>query len=368
MAKAYKVGIIGRTGRGNYGHGLDRVWQDVPNVEVAAVADENDQGRTEAVNRCAAKTGYADYRQMLDRERPDIVAICERWIDRHHQLAMACAEHGCHMYMEKPFTRTLEEADDVVAACEMRHLKLAIAHNNRYTPQLTTIKRLIRAGEIGDVLELRIRGKEDRRGGGEDLWVLGTHMLDLMRAVNGDVENCYARVTQKGHPVTAADVYDGNEGIGPLAGDGIDAMYQFKNGATGFFASHRNMAGNPSRFGLRIHGSKGLIALDSGYLKPGHILKDSSWSNGTTDVAWQPISSLGIGQPEPLEHGPHGSNMAAALDLIDAIENDRQPLSSMYDARSAVELIAAVFESHGQSGPVSLPLKNRKNPLTMLDE
>jgi len=367
MAKAYKVGIIGRTGGGNYGHGLDRVWQDVPNVEVAAVADENDKGRTEAVNRCAAKTGYADYREMLDRERPDIVAICERWIDRHHELAMACAEHGCHMYMEKPFTRTLEEADAVVAACEMRHLKLAIAHNNRYTPQLAMIKRLIRTGEIGDVLELRIRGKEDRRGGGEDLWVLGTHMLDLMRAVNGDVESCYARVTDKGHSVTAADVYDGNEGIGPLAGDGIDAMYRFANGANGYFASHRDMAGRPSRFGLRIHGSKGLIALDSGYLKPGYILKDSSWSNGTTDVDWQPISSLGIGQSEPLEHGPHGSNMAAALDLIDAIENDRQPVSSMYDARAAVELIAAVFESHRRGGPVSLPLENRENPLTMLN-
>lgn len=366
MAKTYRVGIIGRTGKGNYGHGLDRVWQDVPNVEVVAVADENEAGRTEAIKRCGANTGYADYRQMLEQEQLDIVAICERWIDRHHELALACAEHGCHMYMEKPFTRTLAEADEVVAACEMRHLKLAIAHNNRYTPQLAVIKRLIRDGEIGDVLELRARGKEDHRGGGEDLWVLGTHMLDLMRAVNGDVESCYATVTQKGKPVTSADVSEGNEGIGPLAGDGVDAMYHFANGTTGFFASHRGKAGSPSRFGLTIYGSKGVIALDSGYLKPAYILKDSSWSRGTTDSHWQPISSQGIDRPETQSHGPHGSNMAVALDLIAAIEADRQPKSSMYDARAAVEMIAAVFESHRTGGPVSLPLATRRNPLTLL--
>ncbi len=54
------------------------------------------------------------------------------------------------------------------------------------------------------------------------------------------------------------------------------------------------------------------------------------------------------------------------LDLIDAIEKDRQPVSSVYDARAATEMIVSVFESHRQGGPVSVPLENRKNPLTLL--
>jgi hypothetical protein len=173
------------------------------------------------------KTGYADYREMLDKEKLDIVAVCPRWIDQHHAMLMAAAEHGCHVYMEKPFCPTLEQADEVVQALDMRHLKLGIAHIAHYTPQLAHVKKLIADGEIGDVLEIRARGKEDRRGGGEDLWVLGSHMLDLMRAVAGNnVAWCFARVTLGGKPITKKDVVEGAEGLGPLAGDGVDAIYR----------------------------------------------------------------------------------------------------------------------------------------------
>ena len=55
-----------------------------------------------------------------------------------------------------------------------------------------------------------------------------------------------------------------------------------------------------------------------------------------------------------------------AQDLIEAIEKDRQPLGSMYDGRAALEMILAVYESHRIKGPVEIPLKNRKHPLSML--
>lgn len=368
MAKTYRVGVIGRAGKGNYGHGLDRVWAGIPQCEVIAVADDNDSGRAAVAKRTGAKRAYADYRQMLENENLDIVSICQRWIDKHHEMALACAEHGCHMYSEKPFVRTLQEADDVVRACEMRHLKFAIAHGNRYTPQLTIARKLIADGEIGQVLEVRARGKEDRRGGGEDLWVLGTHMLDLMRALVGDVESCFAKATVGGRPVRQADVYDGKEGIGPLAADGVEAMYRFQNGVTGFFSSHRALAGNPSRFGLKVFGSKGVIEFQSGYLKTAYILKDPSWSPGRSGKNWLPISSAGVDKPEPRNvESSHGANAEAVHDLIEAIENDRQPKSSVYEARAATEMIVAVFESHRVGGPVTFPLKNRKNPLTMLE-
>lgn len=365
--KKYRVAIIGRTGNGNYGHGLDTVWKDTPNVEVVAVADDHEAGRAAALKRTGAKSAYADYRAMLDKEQPDIVAICQRFIDKHHEMALACAEHGCHMYMEKPFCRTLEEADEIIQACEKRHLKLAVAHGNRYTPQLAIARKLIADGEIGDVLELRARGKEDsRRGGGEDLWVLGSHMLDLMRALQGDVASCFATVTHKGRPVVRKNVFDGNEGIGPLAGDGLDAVYTFKDGTTGYFASHRAMGGSPSRFGLKVFGSKGVIEFQSGFAKTAYLLRDPSWSPGRSSAKWLPISSAGVGKPENKKPDPHGANSAAVNDLITSIEKDRQPISSMYDARAATELIVAIFESHRLGGPVTLPLENRKNPLTML--
>lgn len=369
MAKTYRVAIIGSTGRGNYGHGLDTVWKQTPQAEVVAVADDNEQGLSAAVKKTGAAKGYADYQKMLQQEKPDIVAVAPRWIDRHHEMVLACADAGAHVYMEKPFCRTMQEADDIVKAVETKHLKLVIAHQSRYSPVLKAIQKMIEEGQLGRVLEIRARGKEDRRGGAEDLWVLGTHVLDLMRALAGsDARACYARMTAKGEPVTKADVYPGNEGLGPLAGDGLSATYVFDNGLNGYFASYRNQAGNPRRFGLQIFGSKGIAELFSGYGVPGYFLPDSSWSPGRSGAKWVPITSNGPGKPESLKGSSlHHGNVAAVKDLIASIEEDRLPLGNVYNAAGATEMIHAVFESHRQGQPVELPLKNRQHPLTMLD-
>ena len=210
MAKTYRVGIIGRTGKGNYGHGVDVAFTKLENVEVVAVADEDNAGRAAAMKRTDASRAYADFHKMLKTEELDIVAICPRWIDQHHEMLLAAAEAGCHIYMEKPFCRNLAECDDVVNQLQMRHLKLGIAHISQYSPVLDAVQKVIRAGEIGEVLELRGRGKEDRRGGGEDLWVLGSHIFGLMLSLaGGKPESCSATVLSDGHPVTKEDVVDG---------------------------------------------------------------------------------------------------------------------------------------------------------------
>src|SRR5688572_23728668 len=76
----YKVAVIGHTGRGNYGHGIDTVWSHFRDrCDLVAVADADEQGRAEAVKRLSdadAKVSpkpYADYRQMLDEVQPQIV-------------------------------------------------------------------------------------------------------------------------------------------------------------------------------------------------------------------------------------------------------------------------------------------------------
>ncbi len=144
---------------------------------------------------------------MLAKEKLDIVAICPRWVDQHHDMLTAAAESGCHIYTEKPLCRTLKECDAVVKALDMRHLKLGIAHISQYSPVLDTVLKVIADGTIGDLLEIRGRGKEDARGGGEDLWVLGSHILGLMRSfAGGNATSCYATVMQGGQPVTKAHV------------------------------------------------------------------------------------------------------------------------------------------------------------------
>jgi len=97
-------------------------------------------------------------------------------------------------------------------------------------------------------------------------------------------------------------------------------------------------------------------------------LPDSSWSPGRTGKVWVSISSAGLNKPEPIEEGGlHAGNVAAVKDLIAAIKEDRQPVSNIYEARKTTEMIVAAFESHRLRGQVTFPLKNRENPLTMLE-
>jgi len=365
----YRVAVIGHTGRGNYGHGLDRVWLEVPSVEIVGVADADRQGLAQAVKRLRAPAGFADYRRMLDELKPDLVAIGPRWIDQHRDMLVAAAQRGVRgIYMEKPMCRTLAEADEMVAACQNNKVKFAIAYQTRYSPKLPVVRDLIQSGKIGQVLEFRGRGKEDRRGGGEDLWVLGTHVFNLIHHLGGQPKECFARVWQNGRPISREDVKPGSEGIGPLAGDEIHAMYRLSSGASAYFDTVRNTGGKPSRFGLRIFGSAGVIEMHTGYLPAVHLLSDSSWSPGRTGKNWIPVSSAGPGKKEPLAGGGlHEGNVLAVRDLIAAIEEDRQPAANILEARTAVEMIAAVFESQRVAGPVSMPLANRRNPLSALD-
>lgn len=366
----YRVAVIGRTGRGNYGHGLDVVWTQIANAQIVAVADENEAGRTAAQKRLGAKNAYADYRTMLQKERPQVVSVADRHLDSHRDMVIACAQAGASIFLEKPMCRNLTEADEMVAACEKHHVKLAIAHQTRYSPRLQRVKDLIADGRIGDILEMRGRGKEDARAGGEDLMVLGTHIMDLMRFIAGDARSCHARVGVVGKqgvtPITKADLREGGEGMGTIAGNHINASYTFDRGIIGHFASVRatRQKGEPDRFGLTIHGTRGVIQVTTGSLPACHLLADPSWFPGRSRVQWQAITSQGIGKAETLKDGGLGQgNVWIVQDLLLAIERDRQPKGSIYDGRAALEMIHAVYESARTRAAVDLPLRNRRHPL-----
>jgi predicted dehydrogenase len=366
MAKTWQVAVIGRTGKGNYGHGLDVVWKEIPNIEVVAVADPDDKGRAAAAERIKARHSYADYRAMLEKEKPQIVSVADRYLDEHRDMVVACAQAGASIFLEKPMARTLAEADEMIKACETHHVKLAIAHQTRHSPRLVRVRELIDSGRLGDVLELRGRGKEDSRGGGQDLMVLGTHIFDLMRLLAGDARWCFAQVFQAGKKATRADIRPGGEGMGPIQGDHITASYGFDRGVLGTFGTHRARHGVSQRFGLTIYGSRGVLHTGTGSLPPVKFLDDPAWGMGRVEAKWQEVTSAGLGKPEPLKDGGLGlGNVWIVRDLIDAIEKDRQPLGSMYDARAALEMILAVYESHRREAPVSLPLKERRHPLAV---
>jgi predicted dehydrogenase len=362
--KRYRVGAIGHTGRGDYGHGLDKVWLDVPAAEIVAVADADPKGLADAAKRIKAPKQYADYRRMLEEAKPELLSICPRFLDEHCEMVLAAAEAGVRgIYMEKPVCRTLEEADRMVAACEKHKVKVALAHQTRYSPKLKVVRELIGSGKLGKLLEIRARGKEDTRGGAEDLFVLGPHLLDVMQHLAGKPQWCFGTVLQKGRPITKADIQPGPEGIGLLAGDEVHAMYRLAGGAVGYFDSVKDTGGGP-RFGVWIFGSKGVIEMGTNYMPWSWFLPHTSWSAPRYKKPWLEITSAGLGKPEPLKNAtPHDGDIVAVKDLIAAVEEDRKPAADITEARTALEMVAAVFESQRLAKPAPIPLACRTDPL-----
>lgn len=367
--RGFRVGVIGHTGRGNFGHGLDVVWNLLDGTSIAAVADANAGGLAKAGKRLKVEKGYDDYREMLEREKPEIVAVCPRHVDQRVPMITAACEAGAKgIYVEKPFVRSPEEGDQIARACSKAGTKLAIAHRNRYHPVLPTLKKLLGDGLIGEVLELRGRGKEDRRGGGEDLWVLGTHVFDLFHNLAGKPLTCSAEMLEGGRPVTKKDVYEGNEGLGPLAGDEIHARWRMTNGWTAYFDSVRNRGRREAAFGLQIIGNKGVIDIRNDREPLVHFMEKSPWEPAQANREWIPVSSAGVGAPEPHDvRGTIHNHLAAARDLIAAIQEDRPPLCDLEAGRMTAEFACSVFESHRLGGKiVKMPLGTRVNPLALL--
>jgi len=365
-----RVAVIGHTGHGDYGHGVDTMWLHVSGVDLVAVADAVPEGLAKAQKKLSLDHGYGDYRQMLAETKPDLVAIAPRHLNEHRDMALAAIESGAQgIYMEKPFCRTLAEADEIIAAADKRKVKIAIAHRNRYNPVLPVIAGMLTENVIGQVLEIRMRGKEDARGGAEDLWVLGAHLLNLAAFFGGSPRACTATLLQDARPATKADVHDGPEGIGLIAGNAAHARFEMANGYPVFFDSIAKAGNPPGVFGMQIVGTKGIIDLRLDVDPLAHVCFGNPFAPDAAPRKWLPISTAGPDQPEPVPNLKEQveNHIYGARDLIAAIREDRAPLCCAADGRTVVEMITAVFESHRLNGQrVTLPLSIRDNPLARL--
>ena len=365
-----RVAVIGHTGRGNYGHGLDTVWQKLPEVEIVGVADANPTGLAAEQKKLNISAGFANYREMLAETKPEFVSVGPRHADQHHDMVLAAIESGVKgVYCEKPFVRTPAEADSLIAAAEKHGTKVAVAHRNRYHPALAQIDQLISSGEMGKLLEIRGKGKGDRRGGGEDLWVLGTHIVNLYAYFAGPPRSCSAVMLQKGKPFTSADVKPGAEGLGPLAADELHARYVMENGTIAYYDSIANDGTAGNGYCLQLIGSKGVVTWHIDRDPVAHFAPGNPFDPATTPRKWLPITTAGVDQPETnpqLVKQVH-NHVLGVRDLIAAVDEDRSPVCDIHEGATTVEMVYGVFESHRQGGKaVTLPLAERENPLTKL--
>ncbi|MFM9001285.1 MAG: Gfo/Idh/MocA family protein [Opitutia bacterium] len=353
-----RVAVVGHTGKGNYGHGLDAVWLKVPETRIVAVSDPDLAGRKVAEVRLQAAESFADHVEMFRKARPQIVAVCPRHIDAHAEIILAAIEAGVKgLYVEKPFVRTLEEADAVVAACKARGVRLAIAHRNRYHPALDLAVKLVAAGEFGAVREVTVRGKQDQRGGGLDLWVLGGHGFNLATQFTGAAVSCQADIMQEGRPATRADIREGDEGVGRIVGDEIRARYETKSGIPMVFYSKKGLWDKKDGFGVKVICEKAVLDLRVDEEPLIHVVQSGKRV---------PLTSGGVGVPEPRKdiRDLVAGHIGVVRDLLQSMQDSREPLCGAEAGRETIELITAPFASFAAGGArVELPLRRRSHPL-----
>jgi predicted dehydrogenase len=364
-SRLYKAAVIGRTGGGNYGHGLDTVFNDFPNIKVVAVADVDEAGAREAARRAGAGAVYTDYRKMLEKESPDLVSIAMRQPQWHKDIALAAIETGAHLYIEKPITEYPEEADHIIRAASDKNVKIGVAHHMRYARDFIALKKLLNDGLIGKILEMRCHGKQDSRVGGEDLIVLGTHDLDYMRYLFGDPIWCSASISVDGKDIRPSDIHEGSEPY-LVAGDTVRAQYAFPGNIHGYWSSVKindywnrsdGLENDPlkgrGKWGFDIYGTDGII-----YYRNNdgiRLLPIPYPSPGVEDIDWQDLQTGKLTIPEHQTH--------PVRSLLHAIEHDSEPQCSATDARWAVEMVSAVYQSQIRRERIAFPLAERQHPL-----
>ena len=366
MAK-YQAALIGCGGKGK-DHANTLVKDNL--VDLVAVCDI----RAEAVQNFQKTYGvaklYTNYHEMLKCERLDLVVISTQ-APQHHAPTIAAAEHGCHVLCEKPMAVTLQEADEMIAACDKSGVRLAINHQKRASAYNDYAKRLIAAGEIGEFVLIRAYDKGGRKAG-NSMMEMGTHLFDWVHNFAGDVSWASAHITTGMREAVAQDIKHSQEvnprdrDAGLVIGERAFCSFGFVNGLHAdceFLAQGR---ANDKAYGVDLIGTKGRIALRRSVATVVFIHR-SEFMTPVEGHQWEPVSV-----PEEDEiTGQHLStrdiNQVLQSRIIHSLLEpetpDSPPISSGREGRAALEMIHGSWESHLCGKRVAFPLKDRTHPL-----
>ncbi len=199
----------------------------------------------------------------------------------------------------------------------------------------------------------------------------------------GEPAYVWADVTSDSRPISAADRDKTVEPLGPLAGDEVIAHFRFAHGVSGVFASRRGLF-DPARkvvhMGITVVGTEGALSMRfndnvpvESRLRISRIPAPPEDQAQYEDVTL--VETRTIPRAEALSYDVDGvgdipkkplfmeSNRFAALDLMQAIVENRLPESNPYNARLAQEMIHGVYAAHLAGMRMSFPLECRKHPL-----
>jgi UDP-N-acetylglucosamine 3-dehydrogenase len=137
-------------GCGSWGRNHARVYSDIKNVKLEAVADTLEKNARD-IGEKHRVSWSTEPDTVIQSPNIDLVSICTPTVT-HYELALRAIESGKHVLVEKPMTNTLEEAKELIKAAQRNNVKLTVGFVERFNTAVEEALNLIRAGEIGDVI------------------------------------------------------------------------------------------------------------------------------------------------------------------------------------------------------------------------
>ncbi|MFD1514915.1 Gfo/Idh/MocA family protein [Halomarina rubra] len=306
---------------------------------------------------------YEDYQEMLDEEDLDVVSVCVP-AAYHADIVVGCAEHGSlqAIHCEKPMATTWADCKRMVETCERHNVQLTIDNQRRFGAPFRKAKELLDDGTVGDLV--RIEWSED------NLFDAGVHTFDLCRYYTDDEEVDWV--------LSGIDFSEENVWFGTHNENHGLTQWKYKNGVYGLAATGDGMEMVGAYF--RLVGESGVIELgvDDGpalrYRKDG-----GKWNTVKTDDSIHaPAYSLPrAGARKVVKKLPGVSDRTFAKttfyeraieEVLDAVDEGREPEISGRNALAGTELVYASWESSRRRGRVNIPLDIEDNPLTEMIE
>lgn len=346
--KTVRFAVIGA---GMMGRIHARIGCELLYPQLVAVADV-DTARANALAGQFGAVAYADFRELLLRESLDAVIVTTPETEHREAVVMA-AEHGCHVFVEKPLAASLEDADTMIAACERSGVQLMVGYILRFEPCYAHIREAIAQNAIGRFLSAYARRnatiEEGRRLGGRTSVInyLAVHDADQILWYNPG--SAVARVTARALHGRIMDEYG--------VPDYSWLWFEFADGGLGViecgWALPESWAGYEPPAGwngfgdvrMDITGSEGVIQLNLASMNLSAVRKHKGWMFPETRH-WPVINdALGGCARLEMEH------------FFGCVALGRRVLVDGREGRRSLEIAIAAERSIASGGqPISLPL------------
>ena len=356
----YRVAIIacGQIARSHaYG------WQAVPDAELWALADTNEDARREFGDHfgIAPERRYSDFREMLDKEHPDLVSVCSWHLQHAEMVIAAAARRPKGIICDKPMATSLGEADEMMIACQRERVKLAIGHQRRFHTVWAEAARLVKAGGIGQPLRVSVNA-------GTGLLNNATHSIDLMRYLLGDPEAEWVMGNVQRH----TDRYERSIPCEEMAIGTVG----FANGAIGTI-----LCGVPFKDRqpqCQVFGTEGAVeigtrmgdpsthpARDDGAMRVSERFPSAHYNDEEGTGRYFSLETNGRWRDIAVPwRDPFAGEMQELVDWVEGkVEEHR---GAARHARATVEIMMAIYESARCHELVRLPLETRVNPLQQM--